>query len=424
MNACYLALRHSFGFGNDYFLPGPGDRFADLLKIALSFDNDVSLLVDSPAILDWPMDYRNYLLHNPYHGVEGLAAGRLTHFHSPPLSALSFTLCAKLIAATASPTFALWVWFGIFSLCFFWLAATFIRELPGSANRTSWLPLAICCLISYPTLCVITRGNYQAGFAALLGATFLVSTLGHRNTTWAAMLALALAINFRPVAVIFLAALPLSIGLRAALRPLTATVLMTALIFFSALFLESRLYPDYGLHSFLGGLAIYNTLYIYGSGGDAGNASLWALVKNGATMTDTFLYYEELVRILATLSFLTVALAFKAHRIHERNGAIDSFLLVALYVLLFPICAEYHLLVFVAPMAVLALTDPMRISPVAAAIVFWSAVLQLVPKNYVSIDGLSIQTLLNPAMLMAGLIFLQFGFSASRRKVNTLLKVP
>lgn len=404
LNAGYAALHYSFGFGEAYFLAGPEDRFADLVKVALSFKDYTAWLAATSEFQAWPAVYKDYLLHNPYRGIEGLATGRLTHMHHPPLSQLSFTLCAMLIALGKSATGVLWLWFGLYAAGVAWLAKTYRKCMTG--KRPSVVHLLILCFASYPALLVFARGNYHAGFSSILIAVFLVSCFGQRKVSWPAILALALAMNFRPVALVFVLAIPLVVGWRRSVVPVLAAIALAGAILLAALAAESAIYPDYGLHSFLQGLDNYRKLYIVGPNGDAGNASLWALIKNGARMSGTLAFYhDELYRLFIALSIFAIFLSWRSLQAGTNPAQAGPLVLVALYVLLSPVCAEYHLLVCVAPLAILSLQQ--NAAPLEAKVVFWASVLMLVPKNYIFVDGLSVQTLLNPLVLLIALLLLQ-----------------
>lgn len=413
LNAGYSALHFSFGFGAAYFLPGPADRFADLVKVALSFKSYTAELSSTIEFQAWPKLYKDYLLHNPYGDITALSTGGLTHMHHPPLSQLSFNLCAMLIAATKSAAGVLWVWFGIYAVCVSWLATTYTKCKPG--KRTAVFPLLILCFASYPALAVFIRGNYHAGFASILISVFLVSCFGQRKVSWSAVLALALAINFRPVALIFLLAIPLVLGWRRSIGPAIAVIALAGAILFAALAAENAIYPDYDLHSFLKGLETYKNLYIVGSLGDGGNASLWALAKNGVRMSSNWIFYhEELSRMFAALSILAILLSWRALRAEQHSAETAPLVLVALYILLSPICAEYHLLVCIAPLIILSMSP--NASPSNARIVFGASVIMLVPKNYYFVEGLSVQTIINPMAMLIALMLLQPGSPRTREQ--------
>lgn len=403
-NGLYFDLRAALGQGQGSFLPGPKDRFADIVKVALSFKTVTGHLVESPVIETWPAIYRDYLLRNPYGDISNLAAGKLTHFHHPPLSQLLFTLAGIYIAVTGSPTSLLWICFGLYA----WFVIALAQRLHptnGGTDAPALVAVTLLCFASYPAMLVFLRGNYLAGYTSLLITLFLVDCLGRRQIGLASLVALAVAINLRPTATIFLLALPASLEPKQSLRMLLTVCLLATGMFLIALLAESTIYPDYSLASFLRGLEIYKEHYIFGRGGDGGNASLWALIKNGATISGAiFDYYpEELGRIFAAGSAFLLLVSMKKLLHPDRSEVCTAFILVSLYVLLAPVTAEYHLLVLISPLLILHIHG-LESSRAGLWIVFLASALLLSPKNYVFVDDLSLQTILNPVVLLLALI--------------------
>ncbi|HEY6896844.1 MAG TPA: hypothetical protein VI279_06250 [Rhodocyclaceae bacterium] len=407
LNAIYFTLRFEFGYGVGTFLSGPSDRFADLIKVALSFKTITQHLADSDSFQNWPTLYQGYLLHNPHGGLENLAVGGLTHFQYPPLSELIFTLCALLISATKSPSAVLWVWFFIY-LCGVYCLGKLAQ--PASQLSTErWLFISFLCLASYPALFMLSRGNYHAGFTSILISIFMVSLFGRHQFSITTMVALALAINIRPTAALFLISLPLTLGLRPSIKPMFRTLILTGALFVATLLIEQSIYPDYTIGNFLRGLEIYRSLYIDGRAGDGGNSSLWAMIRNGAGMTGIFIYQEELWRIFLAGSVFVSALSMRELLAGNAAIAAGPFALVSCYVLLQPVCADYHLLVFIAPLLLIAMNGKgMHLHPNDRIAVIASTIL-LCPKNYIFVNGISLQTLLNPLVLMCALILMNAG---------------
>lgn len=390
LNAVYFSLRYAFGYEFGTFLVGPNDRFADLVKVSLSFKAITWQLTETEAFAAWPNVYKDYLLHNPYGGIANLALGQLTHFHHPPFSQLLFTLFGLLITQSQSATIALWIAFGIYVSGLGCLVISTSLQNNPSALAKNWA-VFLLCVASYPAMLVFARGNYNAGFSSILIAIFLVYCFGRRTASLWPLLALAVAINIRPTALIFLAALPLAFGPKESVRKLASLMALTIAIFVGALLIEQLLYPDYTIDNFLQGLAIYKARYIVGGSGDAGNASLWALIKNSVTMGGWSIhyYYEELSRLFLAAGILVALLGLRIIRQADLHAASATFVLVSLYVLLAPVTAEYHLLVFVAPLIVLSMCEGDSPALPQARIVFFASVIMMCPKNYVFIEGLS-----------------------------------
>ncbi len=402
-NALFYLVRYELGYGFGTFLGGPNDRFADLIKVALSFKSITAAIADTQAFQYWPSLFKDYLLHNPHGGIESLSANKLSHFQYPPLSALIFTICAIVIREALSPTAALWIWFILYLFGVIWLIKAAFPD-PGPYKRPA-IALAALCLISFPALFMLGRGNFHAGFVSILASIAVVSCYRRRQVSVACIFALAVAINVRPTAALFALAIPLVLGFRQAMAPLLKLSVLAGILFLASLAAEHYIYPAYTIPSFLKGLEIYRALYVEGPAGDGGNSSLWALIKNGARMADLFVFHEELWRIFLAGSALVVLLAARAVS-GAGNGPAGPFVLAAAYVLLQPVCADYHLLVFVAPLVLLPDNAQGMPRDVKRRVILIASLLMLCPKNYFFIAGLSLQTLLNPTILLGALLLL------------------
>ncbi|MBF0134905.1 MAG: hypothetical protein HQL65_01585 [Magnetococcales bacterium] len=381
------------------------DRFADLIKVSLSFKFITLPLLNKTAFASWPQLYQDYLIHNPYGGISSLWAGDLTHFHHPPFSQFLFTLCAYFISSTQNATIALWVWFGFYMLGVIWLSHGV--QHPGNRSVRYKLVTVILCLVTYPAMLVFSRGNYNAGFTSILIILFLVHCFGQRKVSMGSLLFLAVAINIRPVALIFLFALPVVFGFKEAVAKLLFTLASSLFILTVFFLIEQTLYPDYVITNFLRGLEIYKVHYIIGSLGDSFNASLWSLVKNGTHMASLPLNHGDQWSIFLLVSFMAMILAILSIHAHKSKPAVVSFVLVCLYVLLAPICAEYHLLVFVAPLLILGQINSKNILTNQDRVVFIVSVFMLVPKNHVNYVGMPLTSIINPLILLVSLFLLQ-----------------
>jgi hypothetical protein len=408
-NALYSVMINEFGLGYHSFLHGPDDRFADLVKAALSFKTVTGGLENQPSFSSWPDLYKNYYLHNPYAGREGLASGKLTHFHGPPFCELPEMLCALLIVRTGSPQFALWLFFAIYLSGVYWLTYHAVRR----EERTKAAKLAIwfVCLLGYPSLLIFTRGHYIAGFTALLIAYALISLFGYTDGGTAACLALAAAVNLRPNALIFVLAFPVALGIRRSVKPCVRFFAMALGLACVSYFLVHWLYPDYTISAFRQGVRIYNRLYMIGPLGDQFNSSLFVLLKklnnasrllSGAAVLDT----SGIVIVFGISAIIIVLVALWGLWRSSCRRLIAPFVLTSLYCLLSPVFGDYHLLVFLAPLVLLSFHVKdwaghyRAVSTIALA-----SVLILSPKNYF-LRGWSLQIILNPLILCLSLLYL------------------
>ncbi|HEX8382555.1 MAG TPA: hypothetical protein VF592_04175 [Sphingomonas sp.] len=366
------------GHGPPYsiFLYDLSERYDDFFKFILSFP--------APGPVAWGPWMRDRVAQwevaNPFAGIAALRAGGLTHLFVPPLTALYCLLNAAAMRAI-DPTLlfgatlaALWAYWA-------WLAARF-----DGAGKLAWIGLGT---ISYPMLMMATRGNVYAGVTALLIIHALWLSIRGRSPATAAIL-LALAVNIRPNAIVF--ALPLI-----ALQPLPRRAAVTLVVAGSGLFAASllgasMLYPDYSLSSFIQGLSNYYDFYVIGDLGLAYGSSLYGALK-------LMLGYRPGLDLLAAaVAFGLIGIGAWLHWCKPLASSSMLFLVLAAYTLGSTVITDYHLLVFVLVPAALAV-EPRPLSRAGGAALIASC-LMLAPKNYLFIDGVSLQVVINPAILL------------------------
>jgi hypothetical protein len=445
LNALYCTLAYEFGWGPKTYLVGPQDRFADLIKASLSYRSVTEGVDRTEQFKHWRPVYQQYYQRPDYGGVASLAAGGLTHFHHPPFSTLLFLLCGLFIVRTANPALALYLFFFIYLLeacCIVWIGIPRARR-----TRELTLSILVFCLASYPALLTFGRANYiNAGLTTLPIALFLVATFAREKAGLMSLLALAVAVNIHPNAIIFLAALPLAFGIRRAITPALQFVGISTTILIASYLAAHKLYPDYTFERFRQGLAVYGKLCIEQGAGVKGGSSLFGLV---------FVLHRALgfganspveIRtsfILATLMIAATCAAYWfAYHAARKRGRGDEFyplpgrksveveikpasagnawsrplapfFLVSFYCILSPIFADYHLLVFLAPLVLACLQEPEQAgnrSRMMTLIALASAFM-LSPKNY-----WFIQILLNPLFLCGALLSLSMGLILGSRQ--------
>ncbi len=414
-NVLFSVMSEEFGFGYHSFLlgPGPGDRFADLVKPALSFKTFTSGLENQPSFASWPALYKYYYFNNPYAGREGFASGMETHFHYPPLWELLALMCSLIIVRAGSPQFALLLFFTAYLSGVYLLAYHSVRK--EEKTKTEFA-IWFVCLLGYPSLVIFARGNFYAGFTSLLIVHFMISLFGYRNAGIAAPLALAVAVNMRPNSLVFVLAFPVALGIRRSIKPCVRFFAMALGLACASYISAHWLYPDYTISTFQQGLRRYNQIYMMGAPAGQANSSLFGLVRNlnaaGLWMSNrpTVTHVPDMSRTLTVfgvLAIIIVLVAFCGLWRSSVRGLIAPFVLTSLYCLLTPVFADYHLLVFLAPLLLLCFHVKnwaghyRAVSTIALA-----SVLILSPKNYIFIHGCSLQTILNPLILCLSLLYL------------------
>jgi hypothetical protein len=446
-----------YEIGNDYksILSGPSDRFADLVKVSLSYKEFMPHIENSKGFQSWPDLFKNYYLSNPYGGKDELAQGHLTHFHAPPFSALVIIACAFSIAQTQNAWFPLIIFFLFYLITVQWTISVGIpkEQRTSTAVFTVWF----IALLSYPALFVFSRGHFIDGITSLLIVVFLLALFGRRRVDVVAVIALAVAVNVRPDAIIFTLAIPAVLGFKSSIKPILHCAELTSGILAVSYFLAHALCPDYTFSTIHQGLEIYNKIYVIGSGGDAFNSSLFALIKTVNKISKiTNIHHSILLVSLAgllvslgvavywgfqrasrwviagPLSFVILycmlAVCYNYHQyayqVFMMVSAIllaavcwsmwrtaDRLLLLPFYLtvvfcLVKPVFGDYNLLVFIAPVLLVFFRYKEWVGRyhLVSAITL-GCVLMLSPKNYF-VNGTSIQLLLNPLILFFMTLYL------------------
>lgn len=403
-NMLYCTLEYEFGWGPKTVLAGPTDRFADLIKDSLSYRVVTAGADRTQAFHSWNPLYQQYYEHPIYGGVEAERKGLITHLQAPPVPTLIFLFCGSLIVHSGSPPLALYLFFLFYlceAACIAWIA------IPR-AKRTWKVTAAVLflCLASYPALVIFGRANYvYAGTTSLAVVFFLTGLYTRRKASLLYLLALAVAVNIHPNAVIFALAIPLVLGVRRAVKPCLEFLAISAVIFAGSYFASHAVYPDYTIGHFLKGLAIYKKLYVQGAMGIFGSTPYiyFRMLGNGIPFAVKLaLYYAA-----GGLFFLFICFAFwRASKATRTSGASGNwpaplvpFFLTAFYCILTPVFANYHLLIFLGPVILAYLenegSEGHRVELAAAVI---CSVLMLSPKNY-SLFRIPLQLLVNPAIV-------------------------
>jgi len=389
-NGFYNSMAAAFGYGFpfDTFCFSPTDLFADFIKSALSYPGPAIRNLDA-----WPALFRDYLQHNPYGDVAALAEGKLTNLHGMPLPTL-ILLEARRAFAFRDATFVTLAFFAAVILPFCALIWAYCRA--SSAGAITVLSFLLC----YPLIFTVTRGNITA---IMLGEALIavILLIWRGQNLWLAALLLALAVNLRPNALIFLALPLLRWPFRRSVAWAAASLVMTAAMFWGALALANRLYLDYTLANFYQAVLVYRKIYVIDDAGLAYGSSLFG----GLKFLNIFFGNPAPTRALelasSLLGLVCIALwLFLALR-RRFEPAAGLFALVAIYALFSGVFGDYHLIIFFAFVLIYAREN---LNPFAAGRGrdFWIAgatLIALVPKNYLFLQGLSAQVLLNPLIL-------------------------
>lgn len=348
INILYCLLRFEYGHGYSTIFFGPGDPFADLVKVAMSYKDIMRGVEGSAYFSKWPDIYKNYLLDNPYGGVDALQKGALTHFHLPPFSSIIFILCAFVIKWLQYPVSAVVLYYMIYLAIVLYAINRYVELLDGrSVRQWGWTEIVIVLIfmISFPAIYMTVRGNINAGFTAAFIAIYLLPISIRKPVGYVECIAIAMAINIRPNAAILLLALPSIYGVRQSVLPLLKSVILTIILFCASLYLVGIIYPDYTFQSFLKALKIYDNIYIKNAEGD----SLHLFLVNICKYYGFRFRYDTIkgaLLFLVSISPLIIPLAIYLSKRFDRDVYVLPFAFVVFYRIYTPVFTEYHMLVF------------------------------------------------------------------------------
>jgi len=333
------------------------DRYADFIKVALSYQDIFAQTLASKAYLHhWPTIFRLYLLDNPYDlSPDNLSApealANITNLHLPPFATLLYTGCAHLIAAS-NPLVAMAVFWGAY-LAGGWTVAGMARRHFGVSCAAGWF-IRFAVLGSYPVLWMLNRGNLAGGYSALFTLGWLATAVSGRRRAWG-WLALALAVNLRPEPALLVLIELLGTGtLPTRLARMAIPGAIAVAIAAIAFPIAHALYPLYTLPNVAKGLTIYHYRYIVSDMGDEWNASLFLWAKGVLFLMDYRPRYSDTVaHVLEVAGLAAILLAAWGAAARRIGRAELVYVLTALPAMFVPVYSYYHIVAFTAAIVLL-----------------------------------------------------------------------
>lgn len=371
--------------GYTSFLP-TSDEYADYLKVVLSYPGRENVLIGNAFGLE-RLTYC-YLTFNPYRGVEGLGTSQLTHLHHPPLTTCIALLNVKIMAFIQPAVLGLLL--GSLSI----LPLLLLGKISGATD--SHVLWSLLCLLCYPVLFVIQRGNLFAVWTSLGVIFFGLSVLQRRHMNWG-MLALAVAINIKPNAVVF-ASLLLILPWREGLGYLVRAGYLTVAILLASLTISHLWYPNYTMGTFTEGLRNYYNMYVLNGGGIAYGSSFLGAVD---LLLNHYTGWAEALGAILCLGLCAAALLL--FRQSRSTTSVLSLSLCSGYALGSSVFGDYHILVFFLPLCTALRNLPQSPSQIwSHRAVLLTCVLLLIPKHYLFLGEVSMQAVFNPIILLLG----------------------
>jgi hypothetical protein len=402
-NSIFNSLAFALGFQYPFttFVFIPADLFADFFKVIFSFPHEGAIEIHQGKFHDLLKMYLSG--NNPYGGIQAVNSGNLSHFHMPPLSAL-FSLISAQLMVFIDPLH----YYGLILL--FMLAAIFYTFRSLNCSRVNLFTFIAAFILSYPFIFAVTRGNVYSIISGITVISFLILSYKYDKSRGIFMLfLLAIAINIKPNLIIFIFALLVNDGTKIIKKNLIFDIgiflMFSAGIFATSLIFANILYPDYSLSNFLTGLKIYHSLYVIGNGGLAFGSSLFGALK--------FIFksspHLEIITTLICFCFFTFFTKLYLDRIITKVTYI--YILCVIYTLGSPVFGDYHLIVFFAPLVLAFIATRNKLDanlPPTYKLVFISSILMLVPKNIFFMNGISLQIIFNPLILLSSLFVIYF----------------
>jgi hypothetical protein len=396
LNGFYNSLATSFGFGYPYttFLFDSGDLFADFFNVSLSYPG--------PTIQnsnEWLSYASKYVGNTAYGGISVLEAGANTHFHIPPLITLIFLLLRKAYVFI-DPAI---IYFAIIGG---WISCFFIFFIKVFKDRTLLTLLSLSALFCYPSLFIISRGNLGAAITSICIVISLVRIADANKNFYLTSIFLAAAINSRPNSIIFLGFLFAIYNYKVAFKYCSQVILVSIVMGCLTLYLSHYIYPDYTYKTFAKGISNYFAGYAIGDAGLAYGSS----ALGGAKFILQLLGVNRptwMTPLINSIMAALILIGILAHKAKNLNSTVFAFVLCSMYTLSSAVFGDYHLLIFIIPVLLgLLKLESGKTLEISEAISIAISLLMLSPKNYVFLNGLSIQVLMNPLLLFLGIFFI------------------
>jgi len=406
LNALFNSLSYAYGY-NSYlmnsFLFSASDLYGDLIKFSISF-------MDSKEIHDisnWSKLYQNYYLHNHYGGIESLEKGLLSNLGTTPFY-LYIAYFIKFIIFKLSPSDTI-----IYFYIFIFLSIVFmVYYFYSSYKKTFIISLFIFC--SYPTLFMLTRGHIYSYITALFLIFFIALIIKQSKNYLLVALLLAIAVSFRPNVAI-LSVLFFLYGFRDGVKYLVIFIFLSLVLFIINIYLASFLYPDYNLTNFIHATDIYFHTYVLGSAGSEFNNSLYGGINFILNIFDIKVLNSEL-KMINMASFIILIFILSISILLTLKKYISSFdfsfIVVSIYILASSVFATYHLFVLYIFLLLYKNIDSNNYR-----LIIFTTIFMLSPKNYYHINNVSIETLLNPLVLFASVLYMILKVLKNKRNI-------
>lgn len=394
-NSLYVASGH-LSLHRTTFLFNPADLHADLLKYIFSFYQG-----QFPEYFTWDELHQKYYLHTNYGGIEQLKNGTLSSYGGLPMGIMIAFGLGQLIFI-GGPKFLVIVFYSFVIISIAYTIKFFTRQ-----ETRSGFFFFLITLLSYPILFLLTRGHIYSFITASLGIFFIYLVL-KKHPIYLPILLLAIMINLRPNMLI-LGTLFLVYGFRESIKATLFVIILGAFGFIVSLLFASRLFEGYNLQTILLGFKMYSSIYIIGAGGDSFNNSLLGAIK----LTTIILNFEFskttlllLNKIVSFSMFMLLPIAMYLNYTKRLLNYDFAFVVTCIYILATPSLATYHLYIIFGFLFYKFTMENQTFNTSFLKIILIVIIFVLSPKNYIYNHGVSIEIILNPLVMLSGVLLI------------------
>lgn len=358
------------------FLFRPEDLHADLLKYSMSF------LKPGLDVSSWPEIYQKFYLSNPY------TSSPTANVNFPGYSLVGLSV-SKLIASIG-PSHTVTIFY---SAVFF---ATTLLVYSFCKNIKRAVLISLLMMTSYVLVFILSRGHIYSYITGLLGI-YIIRMSIEKNDPRKAILPLAIIFQFySPLAILGLLIFTNGLSLKKFAYASLSAVLAIVIFITSFHFLET-VSVGFTLKNFV------TTFFSFSK--NLTDVESHFLNFNNSASSAIYLIASHtgfssgaLKSIFLAVSVLSLVFSFILFLQKKLDPFVFSFTIISLMILNVPVFATYHLLVFyfyiLFPISGEVLDDMRK------TLITMTVVCLLVPKNYLYFGSISLETVINPVLLL------------------------
>ena len=410
LNLFYNQIMSSLGFGyprNSFFFL-PQDVFADFFKFIIN-QNNLSEYFSVPKGEKGYPYITSHLNFSFYYQ---------TNFVNPPFYALISGVNA-IFLKLINPYLVYFLNILIFLIIFFFQIKNFLVD-----QKISYI-IFISSVFSYAVLCMMNRGHIFSAFTCLILIQILINCYLKKNFILNFFLVL-LAFSSKPTALCF-ALYIFYYDISFYKKFIYFFLLLILAPIFFILFNDFNYFFLGNIWSFYNNFAdtfkmhsqpIYYNQYIIGDAGLAFGSSLWGFVKIFLRSFSNFNphIWIKITFLFSSLIFFIFTLLFFLKKI---NISVFAYTLVSYYILVSPVSADYHLIVFFGPLFLLLKDYENSNSKDLYIVLILTIAFIVSPQHYYFTEKfIPEKTILNPLLILCANFYILIKINYAPKKIQ------